>query len=144
MEKMKKETLYDLKNVSQPKSHGDLVFYLETQIDKEENGYVTTLHSIHTQTKERKKWGDKGTVQTAIDISPNGKWLSYLSNDAKDKKMQLMVMPLDGGGAMQLTSEEEGVSSYHWTANSAAVYYETSEERNSEKEKESFPKKRNA
>lgn len=120
------ETLYDLKNVSQPHVHGDRVFYLETQMDKEENAYVTHLYSIHTHTKERKKWGDHGTVQTALALSPNGKWLAYLSNGTTDKKMQIMAMPLDGGSAIQLTTETEGVSTYHWTSNSAAFYYETS------------------
>lgn len=141
MEKMNIETLYDLKNVSQPHAYGDMVFYLETQMDKEENTYVTHLYSIHIHTKKRKKWGDQGTVQTALALSPNGKWLAYLSNGTTDKKMQIMVMPLDGGSAIQLTTEAEGVSDYQWTSNSAALYYETSNKQEvNTKEKESSKK----
>lgn len=131
MKKWTKETLFDLKNVSQPKTNGNQVFYLETQIDREENKYETTLHSVDVRTKSRKKWGDNGTVQTALQVSPNGKWISYLSNDTKDEKMQVMVMPTDGGSAVQLT-HEDSVSSYHWTANSAAIYIQTSSENKKE------------
>lgn len=133
MGKWTKETLFDLKNVSQPKAYGENIFFLETEINQEENKYETTLHSVDRRTKERKKWGDNGTTQTGLEISPNGKWIAYLSNDTKDKKMQVMVMPLDGGSAVQLSKEEEGVSSYEWTENSASVYYQTSSKQESGK-----------
>lgn len=126
MKKITTESLYELKNVSQPVTWKDTVFYLETQIDKTENTYHTAIKSMNTHTKQRRDWGDNGTVNTAIEISPNNKWLSFLSNGTKDKKMQLMIMPLDGGTSVQLTDEKEGVSNYHWTSNGSSIYYQTS------------------
>lgn len=108
MKKITTESLYELKNVSQPVTWKDTIFYLETQIDKPENTYHTAIKSLDTKTKKRRDWGDNGSVNTAVEISPNQKWLSFLSNGTKDKKMQLMIMPLDGGTSIQLTDEKIG------------------------------------
>lgn len=126
MKKITTESLYELKNVSQPVTWKDTIFYLETQIDKPENTYHTAIKSLDTKTKKRRDWGDNGSVNTAVEISPNQKWLSFLSNGTKDKKMQLMIMPLDGGTSIQLTDEKEGISNYHWTSNGSSIYYQTS------------------
>lgn len=126
MKKITTESLFELKNASQPIAWNDTLFYLETQIDQEENLYRTTVKSIERTTKQQRNWGDGGSLNTAVQISPNKKWLSYLSNDNKEKKMQLKVMPLDGGSAFQLTDEKEGLSNYFWTNNGASIYYQTS------------------
>ncbi|WP_028274315.1 S9 family peptidase [Atopococcus tabaci] len=142
MKKIEMESLYDMKNISQPVHWEDTVFYLETKMNKEKNRYDTGIQSIDVQTKERKEWGDGGKTNTAIQVSPNGKWLSYLSNNTKDEKMQLMLMPLAGGRAVQLTEEKEGVSSYKWTANGAGVYYQTNRKQGETDENEDKDEKK--
>lgn len=144
MKKITSESLFDLKNVSQPVVWKDIIFYLETQIDKKENSYQTSIKSLDRVTKHRRNWGDTGSVNTAIKISPNNKWLSYLSNGTKDKKMQLMVMPLDGGSSVQLTEEKEGVSTYHWTNSGSSIYYQTSAELELEEELNGDKKENNS
>ena len=134
MKKITTESLFELKNVSQPVVWKDTIFYLETQIDKKENQYQTDIKSLNRLTKQQRNWGDTGSVNTAIKISPNNKWLSYLSNGTTDKKMQLMVMPLDGGSPVQLTEEKEGVSTYYWTNSGSSIYYQTSAELELEEE----------
>lgn len=128
MKKITHDSLFALKNVSQPLAWNNTLFYLETQIDKTENLYRTAVKSIHQITKQQRDWGDGGSVNTAIQLSTNQKWLSYLSNDTKDKKMQLKIIPLDGGSPIQLTDEKEGISTYFWTDNGASIYYQTSAE----------------
>ncbi|MFL2099472.1 S9 family peptidase [Desemzia sp. FAM 23989] len=134
MKKITTESLFELKNVSQPVVWKDTIFYLETQIDKKENLYRTGIKSLNHLTKQRLNWGDTGSVNAAIKISPNNKWLSYLSNGTTDKKMQLMVMPLDGGSPIQLTEEKEGVSTYYWSSTGSSIYYQTSAELELEEE----------
>ncbi|MDE1549620.1 S9 family peptidase [Jeotgalibaca sp. YN-L-12] len=119
------ESLFELKSLGQPVVHGNKIFYIETTPDKEENSYHSYIYSIDQTTKERRRFGDAGTNQTSLKISPNGKYLSFLSNANKEKKMQVMLMPLDGGSAYALTAEKEGVSSYLWTKNGASIYYQT-------------------
>lgn len=140
-EKLSMESLFDLKSLSQPVAWGDLIFYIETTPNKEENSYHSTIYSIDRVTKERRKWGDGGTRQVGLKVSPNKKYLSYLSNNNKEKKMQVMLMPLDGGSAFALTDEKEGVSNYLWMNNSASIYYQTTELNEKEDDKVPIEKK---
>ncbi|WP_027108022.1 S9 family peptidase [Lacticigenium naphthae] len=132
-----KEDLMELKNISQPVSGDKEIFYLETQINQEKNRYETKIFSLNKQTKKRKEWGDSGSVNTAIQLSPNKKWLAFLSNEKTEKKMQLKVMSVEGGKAFSLTDEEEGVQSFKWTPNSSSIYFQTSKStKNKEKDSE--------
>lgn len=140
-EKLSMESLFDLKSLSQPVAWGDLIFYIETTPNKEENSYHSTIYSIDRVTKERRKWGDGGTRQVGLKVSPNKKYLSYLSNNNKEKKMQVMLMPLDGGSAFALTDEKEDVSNYLWMNNSASIYYQTTELNEKEDDKVPAEKK---
>ncbi|WP_208560568.1 S9 family peptidase [Marinilactibacillus kalidii] len=130
MKTLKAESLFELKTVSQPKVWKDFVFFVETVLKEEENEYQTSIYSVHKNTQEKVHWGDSGSANVEIDLSPSGKWLSYLSNNTKDKKPQIFLIPLTGGSAFQLTEEKEGVSTYQWSSNSAGLYYQTSRKTN--------------
>lgn len=138
------ESLYDLKSVTQPTVWNEQVFFLETKMDKDENDYHTTIYSVHTETKERTHWGDGGSANVDMEISPNGKWLSYISNQTKEKKPQLFLIPLTGGSGEQLTTEKNGVSGYEWSSNGANIYYQTTsdivEEEKTDKKEVKLPK----
>lgn len=132
MDKITNESLFDLKNVSQPIVAGDKIFYLETKIDKEDNKYISSIHQIDSETKVSIPYGDSGSTNTQIKLSPDNNTLSYLSNDTKNEKVQIFTMPLTGGSATQITFEENGVGSYLWTDNSESIYYQTSETKEDE------------
>jgi len=125
MDKITNESLYDLKNVSQPLVVDDEAFYLETEINKEENKYISSIYRVNLHTHERTLFGDTGSVNTQIKLSPDEEKLSYLSNNTKDEKMQLFTIPLAGGSAKQVTTEENGVSNYFWLEDSQTIYYQT-------------------
>lgn len=135
------ESLFDLKSLGQPVAYGNRIFHIETVPNKEENSYHSYIYSIDQTTKERRRWGDAGTSQSLLMISPNGKYLSYLGNATKDKKMQVMVMPLDGGSAYALTEEKNGVSKYRWAENGATIYYQTTQKNEEEKDDDLKEKK---
>lgn len=128
------ESLFDLKNVSQPLVHGDRLFYLETRTDKEKNSYLTSAWSLQQKTRERVQWVSEELNPSQLEISPNEKWLSFLSA-GEGKKPQVFIMPLEGGGATPITDEKEGVSTYEWTSNGASVYYQTSFKEEEEEDK---------
>ena len=111
-EKITMDSLFKLKSLGQPIAWNNQIYYIETIPNKEDNSYHSAIYSINRTTKERRKWGDAGTSQSSLEISPNGKWLSYLGNNNKEKKMQVMLMPLDGGSAFALTEQKDGVSNY--------------------------------
>ncbi|SDC14393.1 Dipeptidyl aminopeptidase/acylaminoacyl peptidase [Marinilactibacillus psychrotolerans] len=129
------ESLFELKTVSQPVVFQDNVFFVETIMDKEENEYRTSIYSVDQNTKERVHWGDSGSANIGISISPNGKWLAYVSNNTKNKKKQLFLIGLKGGSAMQLTEEKQGITNYEWNSNGSGIYYQTAQ-KTEEKEEE--------
>ncbi|GEK90011.1 Dipeptidyl aminopeptidase/acylaminoacyl peptidase [Alkalibacterium putridalgicola] len=134
MKPITSESLFDLKNVSQPLVHGDRLFYLETRTDKEKNSYLTSAWSLQQKTRERVQWVSEELNPSQLEISPNEKWLSFLSA-GEGKKPQVFIMPLEGGGATPITDEKEGVSTYEWTSNGASVYYQTSFKEEEEEDK---------
>lgn len=147
MDNITNESLFELRNVSQPIVAGDKIFYLETNIDKDENKYISAIFQINPETKERIPYGDSGSTNMQISLSPDKNTIAYLSNNTKDEKVQLFTMPLTGGSATQLTFEKNGVGSYLWLDDSNTIYYQASvkqEDDNSDNEKDSkkdLPKK---
>lgn len=133
MKTIQAETLCDLKNVSQPLVAGGNYFYLETRIDKDDNQYRSSLYSIHPSTKERVLWVDEELNPSAVKISPNEKWLSFIAKN-KDNKAQIFLMPIKGGTAFSLTDEKEGISSYEWVKSSSSLYYQTSQKAQEDQE----------
>lgn len=125
MEKITNRSLFELKSVTQPVVAGDKAFYVETEISEKDNKYISSIYQVDLKTKERTLFGDTGSVNTQVQLSPDEKKLSYLSNNTKDDKVQLFVMPLHGGAAEQITYEENGISNYHWLKDNHTIYYQT-------------------
>ncbi|EXJ23448.1 Acylamino-acid-releasing enzyme [Alkalibacterium sp. AK22] len=127
MQNISSESLFDLKNVSQPLVVEDRIFYLETRTDQKKNTYLSSLWCLDRTSKERRLWVDEQLNPSDIKVSPNQNWLSFLAKgQGEQAKSQIYLMPMNGGTAFTLTDEKEGVRSYEWTSNSAAIYYQTS------------------
>lgn len=145
MENITNESLFDLKTVAQPVVHDGYAFFVETEMIKDDNKYVSSIYRVDLKTKERVLFGDSGSVNTQIQLSADKKFLSYLSNNTKDQKVQLFTIPLAGGSAKQLTFEKNGVSNYRWVADSGTVYYQTNieiEEEDKEESDKDLPNKK--
>ncbi len=125
MKKITNESLFELKSVAQPVVAGNDAFYVETEISKDENKYMSSIYRVNLKTKEISHFGDSGSSNTQIKLSPNKESLTYLSNNTKDEKMQIFSIPLAGGSARQLTDEKNGVSNYVWVDESDTIYYQT-------------------
>lgn len=135
------KSLFDLKSVAQVMVARDEAFFVETSIREKENDYATTIKSVHLKSKKETQWGDNGSVNTSIGLSNDKQFLSYLSNDDTDKKMQLRIMNISGGSAITLTQEKDGVGQYLWAKNSKSIYYiATQTLENSAEEKDKKPK----
>lgn len=134
MQNITSESLFELKNVSQPIVSGEKVFYLETRTDKKDNDYKTSLWSIDIKSKEKVMWISEELNPSQIKLAPNGKWMSFLAKGKNDKP-QIQLMPLSGGTAFALTEEKQGVSSFDWTSNSGSLYYQTTVKAESDEDK---------
>lgn len=144
LKKITNQSLFELKSVTQPIVVADYAFYVETETNKKDNKYISSIYRLDLKSKERVLFGDSGSINTQIRLSGDHKALTYLSNNTKDEKLQLFSIPLTGGSATQLTSEENGVSNYHWLKDSKTVYYQTNvkEEEEAEEDKSDLPSKR--
>ena len=136
MKKIEQKDLFELKNVAQPVVAGGDIFFTETKMNEKKNTYETAVYKYTNEGKVA--YGDDGTVNSSLQVSPDGKWLSFVSNEGEDKIPQLKVQAVTGGKAIALTKEKKGVSVYVWGKDSQSIYYQTTKADEEEK-KEEFP-----
>jgi dipeptidyl aminopeptidase/acylaminoacyl peptidase len=100
---------------------GKDVAFTITRTDWKDNTYDSEIWLSHegsipfqlTQTP-------KGSSNTA-QFSPDGKWLSFLAD--RGDKTQLYIISPNGGEAMQVTNEEDGINSYEWSPNGKKIAF---------------------
>ena len=136
MKKIEQKDLFELKNVAQPVVAGGDIFFTETKMNEKKNTYETAIYKYTNEGKVA--YGDDGTVNSSIQVSPDGKWISFVSNEGEDKTPQLKIQSVTGGKAIALTQEKKGVSVYVWGKDSQSIYYQTTKADEEEK-KEEFP-----
>ena len=136
MKKIEQKDLFELKNVAQPVVAGGDIFFTETQMNEKKNTYETAIYKYTNEGKV--EFGDDGTVNSSLQVSPDGKWISFVSNEGEDKTPQLKIQSVTGGKAIALTQEKKGVSVYVWGKDSQSIYYQTTKA-NEEEKKEEFP-----
>ena len=136
MKKIEQKDLFELKNVAQPVVAGGDIFFTETKMNEKKNTYETAVYKYTNEGNVA--YGDVGTVNSSLQVSPDGKWLSFVSNEGEDKTPQLKIQSVTGGKAIALTQEKKGVSVYVWGKDSQSIYYQTTKADEEEK-KEEFP-----
>ena len=136
MKKIEQKDLFELKNVAQPVVAGGDIFFTETKMNEKKNTYETAIYKYTNEGKV--PYGDDGTINSSLQVSPDGKWISFVSNEGEDKTPQLKIQSVTGGKAIALTQEKKGVSVYVWGKDSQSIYYQTTKADEEEK-KEEFP-----
>ena len=136
MKKIEQKDLFELKNVAQPVVAGGDIFFTETKMNEKKNTYETAIYKYTNEGKV--PYGDDGTVNSSLQVSPDGKWISFVSNEGEDKTPQLKIQSVTGGKAFALTQEKKGVSVYVWGKDSQSIYYQTTKADEEEK-KDEFP-----
>jgi len=63
--------------------------------------------------------------------SPDGRWLAFLAD--RGEKQQVYLISPNGGDARQLTSVEEGISSFEWSPGGASIAFTASDPEGKEK-----------
>lgn len=117
--KVVSEDIWALKFLSDPRfsPDGKKIAYTLTEIDVKQNGYQSAIWvSQDVGCGRRVTYGvkEKGLIrENTARWSPNGKYLSFLSN--RDGRNQIFLLPRSGGEAFQLTQHEPGVSNPVWS-----------------------------
>ncbi|MGY3703319.1 hypothetical protein BW731_02305 [Vagococcus martis] len=120
MKKVTTDSLFELNSLSQPVSSGELIFFMEHSINKETNKYESRIYSVNKSTNERRLWSGEDVSISQLKLSPNKKWLSFVSK--KEKELHLNIQALDGGSSFSIM-KKESFSNYTWNASSSAIYF---------------------
>ena len=118
--------LLEFSFVSTPRvdPRGTGVLFVEHRPDPKNNGYTSSLVWTDWQGEERRNWTGGQHRDTEPQYSPDGRWLTFLSNrpiDGEKCGTQLWRMPIDGGEPEPLTRVAGGVNDYRWCPRSKHI-----------------------
>ncbi|MCM3669703.1 S9 family peptidase [Mesobacillus maritimus] len=113
------EDLYKFKFVGDPQVSPtkDKVAYVLTQVDKEKDGYYSSLYVTNLKNEGQQftnYYSNERLVKdTSPKWSPDGNFLAFRSN--RTGKNQVWLLPSNGGEAIQLTDIKQGVGEFEWS-----------------------------
>jgi dipeptidyl aminopeptidase/acylaminoacyl peptidase len=113
------EDLYNFKFVGDPQvaPTKDKAAYVLTQVDKEKDGYSSSIYVTNFKDAGRKftSYFSKDLIvkDTFPKWSPDGNRLAFLSN--RSGKNQIWLLHTNGGEAVQLTDVRQGVGEFDWS-----------------------------
>lgn len=139
---LKADDLYQIDSVSDPRispNNSEAVF-VKTNLDEEENKYVSNLFHLDLDTNEVTQWTYGKHTVSQPRWSQNGDQILFLSN--RNEKNQVFVLSTKGGEAKQVTDEKEGVSSAEFSPEGKRVVYQTGYNVNEKNEEEKDEKKK--
>ncbi len=128
------ENWLSLKQVGSPviSPNGKYVAYTLTSTDWASNGYDSEIWlSKEGGTPVQLTRTSKGSSSSPAFTADN-QFISFLSD--RGEKTQLYLIPVDGGEALQITKDEDGIGAYEWSPNGRQVAY-TKADPESRKEK---------
>jgi dipeptidyl aminopeptidase/acylaminoacyl peptidase len=83
--------------------------------------YAPHLWLMDVATAQAHEITPAGKSERQAQWSPDGKTLAFLSN--RDGRTQIYTMPAEGGSAVKLTEQKNGVSSFRWSPDGKALGY---------------------
>lgn len=129
------EEVLSLKNTNNPRisPDGTDILFSKSSADWKENRYDSEIWLSKdggipiplTRTSSGSSFG--------YDWSPDGKWISFLSD--RGKKPQIHLISFDGGEAFPITNEKNGVKGYQWSPDGKKIAFLTGKEDKSGKER---------
>jgi len=91
---------------------GKAIAYTVQTTDWNENRYDTEIWLWREGSEPFQLTNSARSSSMAPEFSPDGKWISFLSD--RGNKNQVYLMRIDGGEPKAMTREEEGISFYEW------------------------------
>jgi dipeptidyl aminopeptidase/acylaminoacyl peptidase len=101
---------------------GRRVAYTVTTTDWANDAFVSQLWLVGVDGEQRRQLTRDPKGVSAVQWSPDGAWLGFLSTREGDKA-QLFAIRADGGEAVRLTNAERGVASYRWSPRGGAIAF---------------------
>lgn len=126
MKSLKVMDFYRLTFLSDPEPYGKKLLFVVARPVKRKNDYESKIYIYDGRITEF----TSGPRDTSPKVSPDGKYLAFIGK-RKEKKMQLMVMPLTDGEPRTII-EKEDISQIKWSADSKHIYFISNETKKSD------------
>ncbi len=124
---MRPEDVYELTGVADPRvsPDGTRVAYQVWSIDKDKNEYRGAIWITRLDGSGEPEQFTSGDRRDGMPRwSPDGRWLSFVSNRGDDKTpASLYLIPAEGGEARKLTELKESVESAEWSPDSTRIVF---------------------
>lgn len=117
------EKWLSLKQVGTPaiSPNGKYIAYTLTSTDWASNGYDSEIWlSKEGGAPIQLTRTSKGSSSSPA-FTPDNQFISFLSD--RGEKTQLYLIPVDGGEALQITKDEDGIGAYEWSPNGRQLAY---------------------
>ncbi len=121
------EKWVSLKNSASPiiSPDGKAIVYTVTSTDWATNSYDSEIWMYKEGVEPFQLTRTSKSSSTAVQFSPDGRFVSFLAD--RGEKTQLHVIQVNGGEAMQISKEEEGISAYKWSPDGTKIAIAKSE-----------------
>jgi dipeptidyl aminopeptidase/acylaminoacyl peptidase len=121
------EKWISLKNSNNPiiSADGKIVVYTVTSTDWANNSYDAELWMSHEGEAPMPLTRTAKGNSFAARITPDNKFVSFLAD--RGDKTQIYIIPVNGGEALQVTKDEDGINSYDWNFDGSKIVYAKSE-----------------
>ncbi|MEM3249986.1 MAG: S9 family peptidase [Thermoplasmata archaeon] len=124
MNALKVEDFFKLKFLSDLEVFEKQVYFVLTVPSKEKNDYESKIWILNNLREFT-----SGPRDNSPKVSPDGKYLAFLRKI--DKKVNLMIMPLDGGEAVKLLQRDD-ISNIKWSRDGKKIYFISNESKEKE------------
>ena len=121
------EKWISLKGVGSPiiSPDGKIIVYNTTSTDWTENAYDTELWMVKEgEAPVQLTRTNKGSSGNSA-FTPDGKYVSFVAD--RGNKRQLYIISVNGGEALQVTKDEDGIGGYSWSPDGTRIVYSKSQ-----------------
>lgn len=122
------ERMWTLDRLGEPalSPDGHLAVVPVTHYDMAENKGLTDLWLLPTDGGAARRLTSDPALDSQPTVSPDGKWIAFLSKRGDDKQTQVYVIATDGGEARRVTNVPTGVDVPKWFPDSRRIAFVTS------------------
>lgn len=121
------EKWISLKGVGSPiiSPDGKIIVYNVTSTDWAENAYDTELWMVKEgEVPIQLTRTNKGSSGNSA-FTPDGKFISFVAD--RGNKRQIYIISVNGGEALQVTKDEDGIGGYQWSPDGTKILYSKSQ-----------------